>query len=450
MLLYISKNPFRVIGIPSNSSQKTIQKNLSKLKAFSKIGKSKEFDFDFSFLNLATVDRSFDIISKVESKILLDENKLKYSLFWFQDVSSYDSIALAKLIKGDTDKALEIWSKTMKSGEVNSKNFSAFNNISSLQLLLQLDKSKTDQFKNDKTSIARLKQALEQKVKLIKSDFFKDYCLSVGVKSDINSNTIQTFFAEKILEILNQNFTNKELVNLVKGLDESFSELINSNLIKEQVSNIKEQVSITALALKDNVKEGLFIGKSLIKNTVNDLKHLREILGINHYHYESLADKLSNQILQCGINYFNETGDDLAYLSSYKYALSIAPNEKTKSRAKDTIRHCEEEKMLNTCWFCEKNQISQDLYYRYQMHKWDSSSTFSYNRTYSYFKEGGLKLGCCRSCRDRHNETIFSKLYYYLKGVKRPTVKSSTRQNLRKHPIVIKKIREGYEPGLPN
>ena len=127
--MHLSKNPFLVIGIPSNSSQKTIQKNLSKLKAFSKIGKSKEFDFDLSFLNLATVDRSFDIISKVESRILLDENKLKYSLFWFQDVSSYDSIALAKLIKGETDKALEIWSKTMKLGEVNSKNFSAFNNI---------------------------------------------------------------------------------------------------------------------------------------------------------------------------------------------------------------------------------------------------------------------------------------------------------------------------------
>jgi hypothetical protein len=44
-LLYLSKNPFRVIGISSNSGQKIIQKNLSKLKAFSKIGKSKEFDY---------------------------------------------------------------------------------------------------------------------------------------------------------------------------------------------------------------------------------------------------------------------------------------------------------------------------------------------------------------------------------------------------------------------
>ena len=397
--MHLSKNPFRVIGIPSNSSQKTIQKNLSKLKAFSKIGKSKEFDFDLSFLNLATVDRSFDIISKVESRILLDENKLKYSLFWFQDVSSYDSIALAKLIKGETDKALEIWSKTMKLGEVNSKNFSAFNNISSLLLLLQLDKSKTDQFKNDKTSIAKLKQALEQKVKLIKSDFFVDYCLSVGVKSDINSATIQTFFAEKILEILNQNFTNKELANLVKGLDESFLELINSSLIRGPVSNIKEQVNITALALKNNVKEGLFIGKSLIKNTVNDLKYLKDILGVNHYHYESLADKLSNQILQCGIVYFNKMNDDQSYLSSYKYALSIAVNEKTKTRAKDCIKHCEEERLANICCNCntakvDKSNVKNTIMYKETERSWLSNQV-KYNQvTLSFYfcKDCNIKI----------------------------------------------------------
>ena len=44
-LLYLSKKPFRVIGISSNSGQKIIQKNLSKLKVFSKTRKSKEFDY---------------------------------------------------------------------------------------------------------------------------------------------------------------------------------------------------------------------------------------------------------------------------------------------------------------------------------------------------------------------------------------------------------------------
>lgn len=448
--MFLSNNPYRVIGIPSNSGLKIIQKNLSKLKAFSKLGKPLSFDYDLSFLNLAPIDRSSKIIAKVESRILLDENKVMYSLFWFQDITSYDSIALANLIKGDKEKAIEIWTKTLKSGEVNIKNFSSYNNISTLQLLLQLETSKKDQFKNDPTSISKLKQAIEKKIKLINSEYFIEFCNNIGVKSDINSTEILKFFTESIHEILNKNFSSKELIKLLSGLDDTFSELINSNLIKEPVSNIKDQLQISQDSLKNNVKEGMMIGKKLIKNTVSDLRYLKELLGVDHYLYESLTDKLSNQILQCGILYFNDTGDDQSYLSSYKYALSIAPNEKTKSRAKECVKHCKEEITANICWFCEENQISKNLFYRFQMHKWDNSNKFSFNRTYTYFKDGGLKLGCCKSCRSRHNESIFTKLYYYIKGVKRPVIKNCSRSTLRRHPLVLKKIREGYEPGLPN
>ena len=397
----LSNNPFRIIGITSNSGLKIIQKHLSKLKAFSKLGKKVVFDFDLTFLNLMDLDRSLDVISKVESRILLDEDKLKYSLFWFQDLSSYDSIALAKLVEGNTDKALEIWAKSMKSDEVNSKNFSAFNNASSLLLLLQLDKSKKDQFKKDKTSIARLKEAFGQKIKLINSPFFQDFCLGLGIKSEINSANIQTFFAEKILEILNQNFTNKELINIVKNLDESFSELINSFLTKEPILNIKEQVNSAELQLKDNKKEGLTIGKSLIKNTVNDLKYLKEILGGNHYNYESLANKLSNQILQCGINCFNETGEDQAYLSSYKYALFIAPNEQTKTRAKDCIKHCEEEKEANICSCCSVSPIYKNSSYNLIIYKETKRTYFPQRVEYS---QGALNLFFCKSCLAKATE----------------------------------------------
>ena len=469
-MLYLSKNPFRVIGISSNSGQKIIQKNLSKLKAFSKIGKSKEFDYDLSFLNLAPIDRSFDIISKIENRILLDENKLKYSLFWFQDITSFDSIALANLIKGDSDKALEIWAKTMKSGDVNSKNFSAFNNTSTLLLLLQLESSKTDELKNDNVSISKLKQVLDQKMKLIKSDYFVDYCLSIGVKSDINTTEIQKFFTETMLEVLNQNFTNKQLLELVSGLDADLSEAINSSLVKEPISNIKEQLKISAAALKDNVKEGLVIGKILIKNTVSDIRYLKETLGVEHYNYESLAGNLSNQILQCGINYFNETGDDQSYLNSYKYALSIAPNEKTKSRAKDTIKHCEEEKVAKICKFCNENEVLTSTGIRVKMHKMTSHSA------YSYFKDGGLELKCCASCKNKKSSNkilspilatiIYAVITLVTSGILIGIDFLFTRfaigkwwfklidkeiyfKNIAKHPLIVSTLKEGYEFGTP-
>jgi hypothetical protein len=100
---YISQNPFRVIGVLSNSGIKEIHKNLSKLKAYSKLDKLVELDYDFNFLNLQEPDRDNDTISKVESRILLDENKIKYSLFWFVDYSPFDSIAISNLVKGNYD-----------------------------------------------------------------------------------------------------------------------------------------------------------------------------------------------------------------------------------------------------------------------------------------------------------------------------------------------------------
>lgn len=441
------------MGVLSNSTPRLVQKNLSKIKAFSNLGKSIDFELDLSFLNLATIDRTLEVATKAESRILLDLNKIKYSLFWFQDVSTFDSVALSNLVKGDTNKAIEIWNKMIKSSAVNSKNFSAFNNVSSLLFLLSLDNYKTDRFKNDNESFLKLEQAINYKLKLINSSFFEAYCESLGVKSSINSDEILIYFSETILEIIQQNFESDQIKNLVKEQDPVFTEMINMNLVKGPISNLKDQINLASNSL-DDAKNAILIGKSLIKNTVSDLKYLKQTLGENHFQYAALADKVSNQILQCGIVCFNKTENDQSYLSSYKYALSIASSEKTKTRAKDCIKHCEEDKLANICWFCEKNQISPDIYYRFQMHKWDKSSPFNFNRTYTYFKNGGLKLGCCKSCRDRHTEIVFTTIYYYFKGIfkgiKRPAVKSSTYSSLRRHPLVLKHIREGYEPGLPN
>ena len=444
------QSPYRTLGVSSNAGIKLIHKNLSKIKAFSKLNKDIEFEYDFSFLSYRTINRSIDTIKKAENRILLDENKLKYSLFWFQDITSYDSIALANLIKGNPNKAIEIWSKVIKSGELNSKNFSAFNNLSTLMLFLQIDSSNPDRFKNDSQSISELKTALDYKVQLINSDSFKDFKNSIGIVSDINIVEIQTSMADSLLESLGLNFSNPEILNIIKDLDESFSGIISNNLVKEPVSNIKEQIKNASEQIKENEKNGVSVGKALIIKTVSDIGYLKKTLGTEHYQYQTIVDKLCSQIIQCGIVCFNSTADDQEYLSSYKYAFSLALNEKTKTRAKDCVKHCKEQKVANSCWFCGVNQIEPKIHYKYQMYKWDDNNHFNSNRTYSYFKEGGLKIGCCKTCRERHYELIFIKIYYLFKGVKRPKIKSYSSMSLRYHPLVLKKIQEGYKPGLPN
>ena len=167
-MIFISNNTYRVLGVCSNASLKDIQKNISKLKAFAKIGKEMELDYNLPFLNLAKIERTDDLLLKSENQLNLDKNKITSSLFWFADLSPIDSVALAHLIKGDISKAIEIWDKATTSKEVSLKNYSAFNNLSTLVLLNTLDDSKTDTFKKDNDSIKQIKKAIKLKNKFHK------------------------------------------------------------------------------------------------------------------------------------------------------------------------------------------------------------------------------------------------------------------------------------------
>ena len=406
---YISLNPYRIVGVHSNSGVKEIHKNLSKLKAYAQLGKKVDFDYDFNFLNLVEAERNNEIIAKVESRILLDENKVKYSLFWFIDVSSYDSIALSNLIKGNTEKAIDIWEKATKSNEVTSKNYSAFNNLATLLLLVSLEDSKSDIFSKSKNSIHNLRQALNYKCALISSDFFKDFCNEIGVTTAISVPDIQSFFATTILEIINKNFSNKELVDLVDGLDESFASIVNTNLVKSPISNIKNNIKEASKDLTENEENGILIGKKLIKDSNKDLMYLKQTLGATDYQYEAISDKLANQILQCGILYYNATKEDQAYLSSYKYALSIAIHDKTKLRAENAIEHCEEEKKANVCPSCNLNNININKPSYVTLYKITESNYWS--NTVKY-KQVQLKIFFCQTCHIKISKNSNDKMYF--------------------------------------
>ena len=341
--MFFSTNAYRVLGVTSDLGVRDIQKNISKLKAFAKIGKEVELDYNLSFLNLSKLDRTEDLLLKSENQLNLDRNKITNSLFWFADLSPIDSVALAHLTKGDLSKAIEIWDKATASKELSLKNYSAFNNLSTLLLLNTLDDSKTDTFKKDNDSINHIKKAVRLKNELIISPFFNNYCESISKSVPISSSDAQEFFTNTILDLLNKNFSTKELSNLFDGLDDKLKDTLNATLTETPISNIKSHIDNASNLVEKDKKSGIKVGKQLIKDTLNDIKYLKEISSPDDFQFQSISDKLSNQILQCGIVSYNETGDDQDYLTSYEYALSIAQSEKVKNRAKDCVKHCKDE-----------------------------------------------------------------------------------------------------------
>ena len=464
-------NPYRFLGVISNSGIKNIQKNLSKIKAYSKIGKHLSLPYELSFLNLKEIDRSESHIKEAENKILLDPNKVKHSLFWFTDNSSIDQIALENLNKGNFEKSETIWRKVIKEKAISKSNFSAYNNLSTLLLLRSLSKTKNDKFENSKISIPLLKEGLKLKSELIFSDQL--YNLSniiTGNENSISKEIVLEFFNENLSQLFKDNFSSSEISTIIKASNNELSQSFNFSLINEPLDSLTELINDANNSLNDDHSKGMDIGKDLIKNSISHLKLLKNILGTDDIKYQTISDKLANQIMQCGILCFNKTADDRDYMSSYKYAKSISFKDSTIERANTTIKHCDDELKANICGFCNSNEVIKHSSMRVKMHK------MNWDNTYSYFKNGGLEVPCCKSCSSSNSNKKIKAFFIALliwAAISAGTVgwflgidllfarfsmslwifkKIKTKfyyDEISFHPMILKLKLEGYQFGMP-
>tara|TARA_B100001093_G_C26785543_1_gene996484 strand:+ start:176 stop:1624 length:1449 start_codon:yes stop_codon:yes gene_type:complete len=405
--------PFRLIGVESNSGLKPIQKNLSKIRAYLNINKNLSLPYELSSFNLKELNRSNSLVKEAENKILLDSNKIKYALFWFVSENSFDEIALKSLNNGDSIKSEEIWRNVIKGKAISEKNFSAYNNLSTLLFLKSLSKEKNDSFQTNNESKKNLIESLNLKGDLIFSDHLFNFSkLICGNKNEITREDALSFFNESLSQMLNKNFTKSEISKIINKSNKELSDSFTYSLISIPLTNLEDLITDANDSLNQDNSMGLEIGKELIKKTLSDLKLLKDILGVDNIRYQSISDKLANQIMQCGILYFNKTTDDKEYLSSYEYALTISTKDKSKDRARETIKHCKEQQEAKVCKFCNSKEISK-LCIRVEMHK------MNFDNTYSYFKNGGLEINACNSCKKNislleNKAGIFTFLIYAL------------------------------------
>ena len=107
----ISQNPYRILGVLSNSPLRERVGNQNRLAAFAKVGKEVSFPNDFATILIEKPVRTPDSIAAANTAINLDKDQLKYALFWFICGSSIDDIALKHLQAGNREKAEEIFQK---------------------------------------------------------------------------------------------------------------------------------------------------------------------------------------------------------------------------------------------------------------------------------------------------------------------------------------------------
>lgn len=325
----IQNNPFRIAGIPSNASAKEIHKQKGKIKAFVKVGKEIKSDFDFQFLG--NISRTEDSINKAFSNVEQNQDKVNNALFWFLKASPFDNTAFEYLKNGDEEKAVEIWEKVTLDKEVNTKNFSAFNNLGTYKLLSQTQQG--------------IQEGIEAKIKLIESDHFENFVHSVADETFTidNEKQMRKWVDELLAQFKNQ-YSSSETMQLFNGCNGTTQKYLSKKFTEEPIHKIESQIESCKKKRKDNRSKANDYGYKLYQNCKNDLSLLKSLLGSNDLKYKAVTDQLANEIMQCGIDYFNENQENDSNEDYLEYAVnltkladSIAVGKLAKDRAKDSL-----------------------------------------------------------------------------------------------------------------
>ncbi len=338
----IKHNPFRILGLTGNATEKELRKRISMLKRYAEVGKTKSFDYDFKFIGEFT--RNSYEIQQASNSIEQAHKKLLYSLFWFIKNNPFDEIAFNNLKEGNTEKAIEIWNKTLKK-EITSKNYSSYLNLSTLYIALSTI--------DDQIELQKLQDGILLKGNLIHSENLKDFSKLVTGNGIVNDSIeISKKFVDEVVVLLKP-YTDKkngistnDLISLFKTFPFpiSIQKYISAKFTEIPISNIDNKIEKTTRKRKDNPRDAEEYGEELYKSTESDITLLKKLMGSSNVQFQMIANKLANEILQCSIDFFNkhrdegskfDPGDDAMKIA--KYAKSIGPTGQTKNRIDEAI-----------------------------------------------------------------------------------------------------------------
>lgn len=315
----IFENPYRIIGVVANASEKDLQQRKSKIQAFARIGKAIDSEFDFSFL--PAIERSSEQIERAFASIEQAQDKVNHALFWFINVTPIDAAALGHLKKGDTEKAREIWYKIVGGKTITAKNFSAFANLSTLYL------SNNNVFK----------EGFALKTQLVESEAFTDFVhLVADQTATVDTQKQLEWLIEEFLIALKGKSNVPSHFNLCST---QVQQLVAKHFTQEPIHLVETEVAKAEKGRKDTPRNAYQIGKSLFAATKAPLSELQKILGSNDLNYKRLSDSVAKTLTQCSIDYVNalqETADPFDQgLELLKWAETLAVNSLTKERIAD-------------------------------------------------------------------------------------------------------------------
>ena len=360
----IKRNPYRVLGVLANASEREIKKQQAINKRYAEVGKSKSFDTDFTFIG--DLSRSVEDVQYAAGQIEQAHKKIHYALFWFVNSNSIDDIAINNLKDGNQDKAIEVWTKALKS-EVSGKNYSSYHNLSTLYIAMALAGTRLD--------LPRMNEGIELKGELLSSNSFASFLDLIGcLENATEQDVIAKQFVDNIVEIVDpllgrdESFKSKRIVTLFDTYPKYVTKYVTSKYSEFPILNIESEISKAAQKRKQSPENANEYGLSLFNSAKDDIAFLKSLLGSDDVQIQMLVDKTANEIMQCSIDFYNE-GRDSDHIDPGYEALKIAGHAKSIGPVGQVKKRVDENTATIQEWVNEKpnrdkqNRIAEEVEY---------------------------------------------------------------------------------------
>ncbi|MFZ4590651.1 MAG: hypothetical protein ACOYN6_06615 [Ignavibacteria bacterium] len=336
----ILNNPFRILGLPVNSAEKLIKKNIQNFEVFLSIGQNpKQQETDFEFMGI--LNRNSQTLNETIRQIEAPKDRINYSLFWFSKVTETDIEAFLDLKNNDINEAIEKWESTIISNQINKNNFTSYKNLGLLYYYRAFNNGSVD-LKSLRKSITLYGKSFNSTEfwELYITHFNNSILLNAGNQNDTLSYLFRTIFAE-----IQQKYNIEEDVEFVKTLINhkqipgEFREEIVSSLVYDKIAKSEAAIEDCNRLCNINKSHSYNFGNDLYNNINADIHFIRNILGEKDYRFQMLSDKVANEFLDCAIMTFNN-GFDERYTNTevetlINYASEYAKGEITKKRVNE-------------------------------------------------------------------------------------------------------------------
>lgn len=319
----ITKNPYRIIGVTANANARTFQKQKAKMTTFAKVGKEITSDYDFKFLE--EVARSNIEVDRAFVDLEHNQNKIHYALFWFVEITPFDSTALEWLKNGASQKGASIWRKLTNDKLVTKQNYSAFNNLGTLCLL------------NDK----HLPLGIQLKTALIESPYLQTFAQEVVDKTvAIEPEKQLTLFIKEIQKSFSV-LSSQAFLALFDGCSQTVKKQVSNILTEAPAQRIEQAVHKSKQQREQDSRSANQFGLDLYDVVAEDLVMLQTLLGKDSPSYQLVADKIAEELNQCAIDYFKaraENGDpSIDAQKLLNYAKLITVSQRLKQQLEETL-----------------------------------------------------------------------------------------------------------------